>query len=222
MGVILRMDSEKFISEFLKEFDPNKFNFILVSENITSEQRYKNVMVMRKLMLPPDIAAMYINDGFGKSYQKKYLEYLKKDDVNGLVAIIVKAALNGLNIVLLCSKSENEFKYLKMLCEFIEEEYKLKTYSYKKFKKDPQKALKIKNRDEVVEVLMKKLEKLHDSGVDLNPDVNKDKFLKKLGKLEKKELIKFCKVKGIKIDEDMGRKEIIKKIKKKLFKKSKE
>lgn len=222
MGVILRMDSEKFISEFLKEFDPNKFNFILVSENITSEQRYKNVMVMRKLMPPPDIAAMYINDGFGKSYQKKYLEYLKKDDVNGLVAIIVKAALNGLNIVLLCSKSENEFKYLKMLCEFIEEEYKLKTYSYKKFKKDPQKALKIKNRDEVVEVLMKKLEKLHDSGVDLNPDVNKDKFLKKLGKLEKKELIKFCKVKGIKIDEDMGRKEIIKKIKKKLFKKSKE
>lgn len=222
MGVILRMDSEKFISEFLKEFDPNKFNFILVSENITSEQRYKNVMVMRKLMPPPDIAAMYINDGFGKSYQKKYLEYLKKDDVNGLVAIIVKAALNGLNIVLLCSKSENEFKYLKMLCEFIEEEYKLKTYSYKKFKKDPQKALKIKNRDEVVEVLMKKLEKLHDSGVDLNPDVNKDKFLKKLGKLEKKELIKFCKVKGIKIDEDMGRKEIIKKIKKKLFKKSKD
>lgn len=222
MGVILRMDSEKFISEFLKEFDPNKFNFILVSENITSEQRYKNVMVMRKLMPPPDIAAMYINDGFGKSYQKKYLEYLKKDDVNGLVAIIIKAALNGLNIVLLCSKSENEFKYLKMLCEFIEEEYKLKTYSYKKFKKDPQKALKIKNRDEVVEVLMKKLEKLHDSGVDLNPDVNKDKFLKKLGKLEKKELIKFCKVKGIKIDEDMGRKEIIKKIKKKLFKKSKD
>lgn len=218
MGCIIRMDSEKFVMKFLKEYDANDFQFILVSDNITTTKKYKNIMAIPALIPPPNVISEYINEGFSKDYKKKYLDYLKKDDVNALVSILVKAAMGDMRLVLLCSKSEDEYKYLKMLCEFIENYYKLKSYKLKDFKKDPEKACKIKNKDEVVKILSKTMEKLKDVGENLSPEIDKDKFIKKLKKLEKKELYTFCKNKGIKVDKDMGKDDLIKKIKKKLFK----
>lgn len=214
----MRMNSEKFIMNFMKDYDPSEFQFILVSENISTEKRYKNVMSVPALIPPPNIIATHINEGYGKEYKKKYLDFLKKGEINSLVSIIVKAALGGMNIVLLCSKSEDEYKYLKLLCEFIEDEYKLKTYTLKSFKEDPKKASKIKNKEEVVRVLAKAMEKLHDVGNKLSPEIDEDKFIKRLKKLDKNELRVYCKNKGIKIDNDMDKKDIIKKIRKKVFK----
>jgi hypothetical protein len=213
------MNSEKFISKFLKEFNPNEFQFVLISENITTAKRYKNVMPIQTLIPPPNVVTTFINEGMTKSYEKKYIEYLERPEINSLVTIIVKAALSGFNMILLCSKSEDDFKYLKMLCDFIEKHYKIKTYTMKKFIEDPNKAVKIKNKEEVTNIVMKAMEKLHEvDGEKIQPEFNKKKFFKKLEKLDKKELKQYCKLKGIKVDNDLGKNKLITKIMKKTFK----
>lgn len=218
MGCIIKMDSEKFIMKFLKQYDAADFQFILVSNNITTTKKYKNIMAVPALIPPPNIIAEYINDGFSKDYKKKYLDYLKRDEINALVSIIVKAAMGDMKLVLLCSKSEDEYKYLKMICEFIENYYKLKSFSLKDFKKDPEKACKIKNKDEIAKILAKTMEKLKDVGERMSPEIDKDKFIKKLKKMKTKQIYAFCKDKGLKVDKDMDKDELIKKLKKKMFK----
>jgi hypothetical protein len=184
MGCVIRIDSEQFISKFLKHFSPNEFQFLLISENITTNKKYKNVMSVRSLIPPPNIISGYIDDGFTKSYQNKYFDFLKKDENNSLVSIIVKAALSNMNIVLLCSKSEDEFKYLKMICEFIEKKYRLKTYNLKKFLKNPSKACKIENKDEIIGILMKSMDKIREKDIEINHQIDKDKYIKRLKKLD--------------------------------------
>lgn len=218
MGAIIRLNSKKFIHDFLKEFDPNKFQFLLISENITTKGEYSNVYSLPALIPPPYITSVFINEGFSKAYKKGYLEYLQKPEVKSLITIMIQTVvIHDMNLVLLCSMSEDEFQYLDMICEFIEAEYKLNTYTYKKYQKDPEKASKIKNKDEVTQILMKAIDKLHDSGVDLNPKINKNKLEKKLGKMDKGDLKKYCKQRGIKFDDDTSKKKLIKKIIKKVM-----
>jgi len=212
MGCIIRIDSEKFIGDFLKNFDPNKFQFLLISKDITTKGKkgkYSNVMAIKALIPPPHIASVFINDGMTKTYKKKYLEYLKKDDNNLLVSTIIKGAINNMNIVLLCSKSEDEFGYLKLLCEFIEDIYNMKTYSYKKFKKEPDKATKISNKDQVIGNLTNIINKLKPSDI-MSPDVNKEKLIKRLKGMDREDLYKYCKTNGIKVDKTYNKKELIK------------
>jgi len=216
MGCVIRMNSEEFIADFLKEFNPDDFQFILISENITTKRRYKNVMPIKALIPPPNVAQIFINDGMCKSYESKYFDYLKKKDVEALITIIAKSALSGMNLVLICSKSEDDFKYLKIICQFIEEEYRLKTYTLKRFMNDPRKASKIKNDREVTSILMKKMEKLHENVSEINPNINEDSFIKKLKKFSKKELTSYCKNR-IKIKSNMSKRKIRKKIIDKLF-----
>lgn len=217
MGVIIRMDSKKFIKDFLKKQDPMQFQFILISENITTKEKFKNVKAIPRLIPPPKVVSEFINEDF-KSYKKSYLSYLKQPQIEAFLSIIVKAAVvNDLNIVLLCSKSENEFKYLKLICEYIEENFKMKTYSYKRFKKDPEKAMKIKNKDEIMKILGKKFERMEKEEVDLETKYDKKKLVKELKKLGRKELIRLAKSKNIKLDEDMSKEEMAKKIAKKLL-----
>lgn len=217
MGLIMKMNSKTFINKFLKEYDPQDFQFLLVSENITSNGEHKNVMGLKALIPPVNIASIFVNEGTSKDYKKKYLDYIKKDNIRSLITIIVNAAvIQNLNVVLICSKSEDEFGYLDMICEFIEAEYKLKTYSFKKFHKDPEKAMQIDNREKVSNILFKQMEKLKESGISLDSKVDPEKLQKKLQKLDKDELLKYCKYKNIKVDKDDGKKKIIKKIIKRL------
>lgn len=220
MGCIIRIDSEKFITKFLNEFNCKDFQFIPISENITSNRTHKNIMPIPALMPPPNIISTFINEGYGKEYKSKYYNYLSKDEVNILVLTMVKAAaLSDMQIVLICSKSEDDYKYLKLICEFIENEYKLKTYTLKDYNDNPSKANKVKNKDEIIKIVTKVMSKLQDSDIKtVSATIDKDKFIKKLKKLDKKELKVYCKSKGIKIDDDFDKDEIIKKIKKKVFK----
>jgi len=214
----MKMNSKTFMKKFLREYNPDDFQFLLISEDITTSGEHKNVMSIKALIPPINIASIYVNEGMTKEYKKKYLEFLKKDNIKALVTIIVNAAvIHNNNIVLLCSKSEDEFGYLDMLCEFIEAEYKMKTYTFKKFHKDPERALQIDNKEKVSNIVFKQMEKLKESGINLDSKVDPEKVKKKLKKLDKDELIKYCKHKGIKVDPEMPRKKIIKKIMKRLI-----
>jgi len=104
-----------------------------------------------------------------------------------------------------------------MLCEYIEAVFKLKTYSYKKYMKDPDKALKVKNKDEIKKILAKKFEKAERQGVRLDTESNKERYLKELKKLGKKGMKQLAKARGVKIDKDLGTEKMAKQLLKKLL-----
>lgn len=217
MGAIIRMDSKKLINKFIKEVDPKDYQYVLVSEFITTRNEFKNVKAIPRLMPPPSALGEFA-DGNEKGYKKAYLKYLQQPNIDSLVGIIVKAALvNDMKMVLLCSKSEDEFKYLQYLCEYIEAVYKMKTYTSKEFLKDPEKLNKIKNKNEVAKVIDKKFDVMQKSGMDLDTENNKEKYIKEVKKLGRKGMKKLAKSKNIKLKDDMSKDDMAKKIVKKLL-----
>lgn len=216
MGVIIRTDGKQLVKKVLTKHDHKKFQYLIISEDIETLGKRKNVMSLNKLMPPPNVVAAFVRDGYCKDYKAKYLEYLKRDEVNSVVAVIVKAVLTDLNIILVCSNDEKEYKYLKLLGDFIESEYRVKVISYKEYDENPEKAEKIKNKEEVTKILNKKMEKFKGSNLTLDARFDSKRFKTMLSKLDKKELKAFCKSKKIKIDNDMSKEDIIKKITKKI------
>lgn len=222
MGVIITMDSKKFLKEFLPSVtDTSGYEFILISEDVkirNMEDKAKNIMSFPRLIPTPPVINLYVN-GEMKSYKKAYLDQIQDPQIEAFISIIVKAAVvNDMKVVLLCSKSESEKKYIDMLSEYIEAAYELKVYSWKKYSEDPKKALTVKNREDIVKILGRKFEKMSQNGVSLNLNVDKDELKKKLKNLGKKELLKLAKDKNIKIKEEIrdDKGEIIKRIIKKI------
>lgn len=217
MGAIIRMDSKKFMKDFIPEIEKHEdYQFIVISENITTKNKFKNVKAIPRLMPPPQVVGTYVDEGM-KEYKQVYLQYLKNPQIEAFISIIVKAAVvNDMNLVLLCSKSEDEYKYLDLICEYIEQVYGLNTFTWKDFQKNPEKASKIKHKDDVMKTLTKKFNKMEKSNVDLDTKPDKEDVIKELKKFDKKELKKYAKSKKIKLGDDMDKKDMIKKIAKKM------
>jgi hypothetical protein len=217
MGAIIRMDSKKFVKEFIPEVKGEDYQYILISDLITTNGKHKNVKAIKRLMPPTPVVREFV-DGNKKGYKKAYLNYLQTPNIEAFVSIIVKAAIvNDMKMVLVCSVSEDEFKYLKYLCEYIEAVFKLKTFTWKDFSKNAEKNSKVKNKDEIMKILGKKFERMEKTGVDLSTKEDKDHYIKELTKLGKKGMKKLAKSKGIKLSEDLGKKEMAKKLAKKLL-----
>lgn len=214
MGCIIHMNSETFINDLLKEYDHRTFQYVLISQDITTEKRYNNAISLTGLLPSPDVITEYINEGFTEGYKKECLNFYKKPEKNSLIAILVNMALKGFNIVLLCSAKEEEFKYLKLLCDFIEEQYKLLTYTYKKYNKNPEKAMKIENVEEVGRILTKKMESFQSQGINIQENIDPEKYLKKLKKLSSEELRAYAGRLGVKVNSEISDKKILKKLKK--------
>ncbi|MMZ42142.1 hypothetical protein D1872_36610 [compost metagenome] len=217
MGVIIRMNGKTFQEEFRKNEDVNDFQYVVISQNITTEEKFKNVKAIPRLVPPPTVVSQLI-DGGEAEYRSAFLKFAKDELIEPFITIIVRSALHkdNLKIVLLCSEEEDQFNYLKLLCEYIEEVYKLKTYSYKKYKKDPKAAEQIKNLEQVTEIVGRKIKEMEKDGVDLTTSVNKSKIIDDLKTMGNKKLRKLAEKNGIKFDEDTSRKKIIKKLTKKI------
>lgn len=217
MGVIIHLNSKDYFNRFIPETQADEYQYVLISENITTKEKFKNVKAIPRLIPPVDVIRHYI-DGDKKAYKKAYLAYLSHESTDSLITVIVKAAVDeNMKMVLMCSKSEDEYGYLELIAEYIESVYGLQTYTAKKYLKDQEKATKIKNKDDIRKVLTKKLQKMEKSSkVDLVPTVNREKFVKQLKKLKRKELREFAKRRNIKIDKDLEKKDILKIIIKKL------
>lgn len=216
MGVIIKMDSKKFIKKFLEEQNPNEFQFILISENITTRDEFKNVKSLPRLLPPPPVAAELVNKDM-KTFKKLYLDYIKIPEIEALISIMVQAAVvNDLKLVLLCSQSESEYEYIDAICDYIEAVYGLETYSYKEYKSDPEKAGKVKNKEELVTLLNKKFKKMEQNKTRIDEKPNAKALKKELKEFGRKDLLKLAKSKKVKVKKDADKKDIIKKIVKKL------
>lgn len=204
------MSSKEFLNKFIKEEDYRKFNFLLISEDIKTDKKYKNVFSIPTLIPPPNIISVFVNEGYSDRYIKKYIDYLRIPKVEALLTVMVKlAVVENSNVIMLCSKSEDEFKYLDIIGKYIKTVYGIKTYTYKKYKSNPTLCETVKDKKKVIKILEKK-EKNIDDNVD--PSVNLHEMQRKLKSLSKKELRGFCKHHSIECKKDDSKEKIIKRI----------
>ena len=228
MAVIVKMTSDDFLSKFVKDFNYKKFNFLLVSQDIKTTQKYKNVYALPSLIPPTPIMSAIINNGDKKKAIKKYREYLLTPRALTLMTILVRlAVVDNSNVVLICSEDEGKYNYLDILCDFIEELYGVKIHTYKKFAKNPEKCSCVDgNKKEVVKTIKKFLkhaefEEGKSDGAKYTVNTQKREITKKdLEKLSKGELIQLCEKAEIKVKKGMGRKDIIEKFMKQIKKRS--
>lgn len=216
MAAIIKMNSKEFLDDFLDKFNYKKYNFILVSNDITTQKKYDNVYAIPSLIPPPNVMAELIREGDVDKYAKKYIKYLSQPKVEAFITVLVKlAVVENSNVIILCSKDEYEYDYIELLSDYISTVYGAKVFSYKKYKKNPKKCDSSDgNKKKIVKVLRKKI-----ANIDIESEdaVNKSDIKERLKKLSRKELIKFAKSKGLSIKKSKEKSEIIKKILDTLF-----
>ena len=164
-GVIMRMTSGEFLDKFIKKHDYRKFNFLLISEDIKTSNQYKNVYSIPSLIPPPNVVSTFVSEGYTGKYVKKYLDYIQTPRVEAMITIAVKLAIiDNSNVILICSKAEDEFKYIDIICQYIENVYGVKTCTYKKYKKNPAKYEDVsdKIKKKVGKILEKKIGEIQD------------------------------------------------------------
>lgn len=213
MGTIIQMTSKELVKDFLPNIkDVNDYNFITISENVRVKNKLENVKAIPRL-IPPIAAMNLFTSGDKKGYKKAYHQYLNTIEIDAFIYIMLKAVVDhDLKLVLICSPFEAQFNYIKLLTDYIESIYDLKTYTVKSYLKDKESAHKISNLDTVRAIINKKAEKLEKSGIDINPDKSDKELIKDLKQLKKKDLIKMAKKRNVKIKKGDGRKKIAKAI----------
>ncbi|MDD3172230.1 MAG: hypothetical protein PHF63_00950 [Herbinix sp.] len=212
---LIMMSSKEFVKKFCQKEDPSKlkqFQFILISENIRTEGRYKNLDAAKALLPPPHILHEFVENGYSKEYKEKYTEYLNSVELQPIIWAIVKMLIGNNNVVLMCSEDEMEYKYLKLILKYLKKKYFIEGYSYKEFKDtnkpnsivDPKKTLR------VVYKVYHTLETKGDPTMYATPNLKKIK--KKLSALSHKDIKKMAKKKGIKKYDELDKDELVDKI----------
>lgn len=133
MGNIIRMNTDEFINGgFVNSVDINDYQIVLISDAIKHNKKRKNICAIRSLVPRPELIS-YFEDDKKKKYKNGYLEFLNEKEIDSsfVMPIIVGYKRDNMNIVLLCSKDEDRYKYLKLLCKHIEQKHGVKTKSYK-------------------------------------------------------------------------------------------
>lgn len=217
MGVLLKMKSSEFVGDFVKVFDHDKFNILLISSDVKKEKKkdenYKHIYTLPELIPPPNVMSIYLNRLDESEYKSAYGKYLENPDNLTILATIVRlTAIENSNVILLCSDNEYEYKYVDSLCEYIKARFGLNSYKYKKFKQAFKKGEDLDIGD--IEKIESSLDKLNKASKKAKKIKNDDKEMieNSLKEKSKKELRKYCKSKNIKYDKEMKKKELIKKI----------
>lgn len=222
MGCIVTMNSEKLYKKFLPEIDDTSaFQFITISEDIKTSKKMRNIAPMPSLMPPPQLSKLF-NNGEKQEFYDGYARYLQSPSIDFYIAAIVKSVIsNDFQLILLCSKSEDEQEYLKILAKYISGVYKMDVFKVKDYLKDPKKINKIKNKEEIEKIVDKKMKKFSKLGIDTNIDPNAQQAVtakrvkEELSKLDKEDLREIARRQKIKT-KGLGRNDLIKAIIKRL------
>lgn len=213
MASLIILESDDFLKSFVKKFDHKKYNFVLVSSDIDTKNKYKNVFRAKQLLPPSKAAVCMTNGNDYEEYYKKYVKYLSRPDVEIFLTTIAKlVAVEGTNVVLLCSKAEAELKYLNIIKEYFEEIYQLKVFSYKKYKKDPDNCDSVTKKKKVIKIIDKKTNEA--STKSINVQLDPEDVKARLKHQSEETLRAMAKRIGVKVKKTDDKKTIIKKIKK--------
>jgi hypothetical protein len=208
------MNSKELFNSFSKKYNFKEFNFVVVSADIKSTHKHRNVYVVKKL-LPPTKCLSYIMNGMNggdfNKYREKYFKYLSEPDAEIYITTLVKLCVaEDTNVVLLCSEDELELYYMKLLTEYIENVYRVKIYPYKKFKKS-KKCNSAKNKKKTMMIIQNKMDLIRMSDGVLEPD--SEFMASKLNAMKKKELRQLMKNMGIPTKKSESRKKMLKELK---------
>ncbi len=221
-GFIIRMNSKKFLKKFIEDKDVilQDFNYVLVSDEINSNNTHKNVVRARNLIPKTVDIGLKINGEYQKYYEN-YMQYLASPEPLHLLVTMVAGVINSdLNVVLLCSKSEDDHSYLDMIDEFLQKNFGLCAYTYEQYKEYGEKCKQIKDIAKTKKAMVSAIEYLKKAQAEnqkIQDKKDKEKIKTELKDMKKKELKEICKEYGIKFSKDDEKKDIIKKILKEMF-----
>ena len=139
------MDGNTFITEYINE-DPRKVlrtQFVIVSSTIRKTGKYEKQVINANSSLypPPELIIDYNNYKRNEDYKMAYREFIQESDP--LLATLVKYSIeDDATIVLLCSKKEKKYQYLKLISAYVMENFGYPIYDYRKMKKGKAKKQK--------------------------------------------------------------------------------
>lgn len=221
-GVIIRMNSKKFLKKFVEDKNVilQDFNYVLVSEEINSNNTHQNVVRARALIPRPVDVGLKLNGEIQKYYDN-YMTYLASaEPLHLLVTMVAGVIKSDLNVVLLCSKSEDDNSYLDMIDEFLEKNFGLRAYTYEEYKEGNDKCKEIPDIVRTKKALQSAIEFLKrakEENQKLQDKKDREKIKAELKEMKRKELKEICKEYNIKIKKDDEKKDMIKKILKEMF-----
>lgn len=212
MGAIIKMDSKELIKKFLPEIkDHTKFQFVVLSKTITTNDTQKNAVSMSKLVPPAAILRSYVEGDDTNQFIEEYGRYLAHPSNEAMLTVIAKAAVvDDMNMVLLCSSHEAESGYVDMMCKYMTALYDVKTTTPKKFLKDPSKYNNHDDREKKTKAINERLKRISEE--DLRSLDSKEDQIKSLKRLKSKEIRQMAKDEGLKLKKDMDKKDMIKKL----------
>ena len=83
--------------------NPDDYSFIVISDNIINEGKFKNVNMAQNLMPTPFVSSVFINDGFTEEYQREYFMWINRPENLTTIALIAKAVIKDKRDVILIS-----------------------------------------------------------------------------------------------------------------------
>ena len=221
-GHIIELIGDEFLEKFIHQEDVMDYQYLLLSTDIRTSKEFKNVMEFPRLIPDGCILEFYMSKE-KKQYKHEYKNFLMRDEIRAFITVMMKSVVcNGFKLVLLCSEEESEYKFIKMIRQFIEEEYDFPTYTYKKYCKarDNDDFVPIKDLAGIEKQIDKEVKRIEKLQIQIGEEDKVEKAMKALDKMGKKEMRAFCKQKGYKkkkyedLDKEQLKAFIIKKMQK--------
>lgn len=155
---LIRAESRRVLEKLFKlnAIKPSNTIFAVVSgiivpriDTIPEEFTVYDYGIMRPNTM---LIQMYLENGITEEYVEAYSRQLSAPDVFFHINdIVYRMVTTDSNLVFVCAEDEEDFKYLKLIGEFIENIYGIKMISFKKFYGS--KSSKItKSVDEIIDI----------------------------------------------------------------------
>ena len=196
--MLFYMNSKVFRNNFLRhESDSNIKNaqYVIASTRIHKSREYKNIISAKTILFPG--SDVYIGSNSNKStFRERYFEQL--DRCRTFIAFIIKASIEKKhNIIFICTKKEDNTKYLKYLSEYIYIKFGYPCYEYDRYSKGITSLIDY-DADKVLKTIKPYIKQGKDTEKKYNLKLKdfRKKYIKKLKK-NKSKLIKEVKKIGL-------------------------
>ena len=134
---IVKIKSKESLKKVLKHLKKiESAQFLIASEIIRRKDLPKEALVLNYLFLIPSplLINIYENEGRSETYEGEYLRMLSHTaNMYFINEAILTSAQMDLDLFIVCALDEEEFGYVDLACEFIEEHYRVKPMSAKNY-----------------------------------------------------------------------------------------
>lgn len=147
--MIYAMNTKTFLKIFSKEDTKKieKTQYVIISKRIRKTVEEPNVIFCAKLFPSDMLLADYRSEFEEGFFEREYRKHLDRNKLT--LAVIIKGVIKDkYPVVLLCTLKEWKVGYMKILCDYIMDEFGYPVINYKKFKLNNELPGKAKQFDE--------------------------------------------------------------------------